>query len=668
MRHAALIGVLCTVFVTACSEETGPNISGIEDIDITRVEVSPKLDTLFVADTLRPTDRLQMAAAVIGRTGTAIGGAKVAWSSSKPEVATVTENGMVVPTGYGTTVITASAAEVAKATIVVMPAARSVVITPAIDTIFVEDPIALRDSIRLTAKAIDENGDVIAGVAFTWSSALAATATVNVAGSVTARSLGVVNVSATSGTHTGAASVRVASAVKAIQVAAPVTTVLAKDTLQMTATALGYDDKPMGGRTFTWTSSNPTVATVDANGRAIFLRAGNVTFTAKSAFTTSQLVVNALERQFQRLSAGDDFSCGFTNLGRGYCWGVGDFGQLATAADSSCFDAQPPAPSLRGGGTFQCTLAPKRFAGPALEFTAMDAGGSSACGISKERKLYCWGDDAAGQIGNGGGGGAAVPTLATVAQERFDSITVGDAHACALNIAGLAYCWGDDAFGQLGDERTVNSTTPIPVIGGLTFTAISAGGSHTCGLSNGQAYCWGRNNRGQLGRGFVGDPEESPVLVSGGGAYRAISAGANHTCALSTDGKVVCWGANDLAQLGGGSASSDNPNPVSVGSGTFAQISAGASHTCAMTGAGAVSCWGWNDWAQLGNGSVGGNQSVSQVQSTLVFRSITAGTNHTCGLANDGESYCWGSNVFGSLGNELQAAYRQTPQRVAAPR
>ena len=63
MRHAALIGALCTVFVTACSEETGPNISGVPSLDIVRVTVSPSLDTLFVADTLRPTDRLQMTAA-----------------------------------------------------------------------------------------------------------------------------------------------------------------------------------------------------------------------------------------------------------------------------------------------------------------------------------------------------------------------------------------------------------------------------------------------------------------------------------------------------------------------------------------------------------------------------------------------------------------------------
>ena len=203
MRHAALIGALCAVCVTACSEETGPNISGVQSLDIVRVTISPKLDTLFVADTLRPTDRLQMQAEVIGRLGTPIASAKVAWSSSKPEVALVTENGTVVPTGFGTTVVRASASKVAEATIVVLPAARSVVITPLMDTIFVEDPIALRDSVRLKAVAYDETGQAVPGVAFAWATALAATATVNTAGSVVARSLGVVTVSARSGVASG---------------------------------------------------------------------------------------------------------------------------------------------------------------------------------------------------------------------------------------------------------------------------------------------------------------------------------------------------------------------------------------------------------------------------------------------------------------------------------
>jgi hypothetical protein len=218
MRQVALVALCLVVATSACSdEESGPNISGIQDLDIVRVEVTPSIDTLYVADTLRAGDRLQMSAAIIGRLGTATTG-KVVWESSKPEVATVSEGGLVTPKSFGTTIISASASSVGKASITVMPAARTVVITPGSDTIFVEDPIALRDSIKLVARAYDETGALVVGQAFTWTSAAAGTATVNGAGSVLARGLGVVNITATSGTIAGNASVRVASAVKSITV------------------------------------------------------------------------------------------------------------------------------------------------------------------------------------------------------------------------------------------------------------------------------------------------------------------------------------------------------------------------------------------------------------------------------------------------------------------
>jgi len=599
-----------------------------------------------------------MKASVIGRLGP-IPNAAVAWTSSNSEVATVSEAGLVVPTGYGTTVITASASLVGKATIVVMPAARAIQITPASDTIFVEDPVAARDSIRLVAKALDEEGKPITGVAFTWASSGSTTATVNAAGSVLARSLGVVTITATSGNRSGTASVRVASAVKTVQVTSPVATVLAKDTVQLTATALGYDDKPMGGRAFTWSSSNPTIATVDASGRVVFLRAGSATFTAKSAFTTNSVTVNALERQFQSIDIGTDFSCGFTNLGRGYCWGVGNVGQLGSAADSTCFGSS-------GGGQLPCTISPKRFAGPSLEFTAIQAGGGFACGITKDKLVYCWGDNLLGEIGNGGKGAGAQPALATVAQVRFDSIAVGRTHACALSTTKQIYCWGNDGVGEQGEAPTINSTTPIPVPSSLTFSAVTAGDNHTCALANGTAYCWGDNSSGQLGNGSVGGSSNVPIAVSGNTSFASISAGGDHTCGLTTSGSAVCWGADFDGQSGPTSAGDVATTAEEVSGEPFVRISAGRFHTCALSAAGTAFCWGSGTWGQTGNAGAASPSAVGG--GAVAFRSITSGDRHSCALGTDGETYCWGSNVYGALGNELQAAFRMVPQKVALPR
>jgi alpha-tubulin suppressor-like RCC1 family protein len=644
MRHAVLIGAICTVGITACSEETGPNISGIDPLSVVEVSVSPSLDTLFVADTLRPTDVRQMTAAVLTRAGLSTG-AKVVWASSNPDVAEVTADGIVVPTGYGTTTITASATKVGKATIVVMPAARTIVVTPGADTIFVDDPIATRDTVRFIARAFDDEGHLISGVAFTWNSAATNMATVSGFGTAVARGLGITTLTARSGEMAGTANVRVASMVKAVQLAVPVTTVLVRDTLQLTATALGYDDKPMAGRTFTFTSSNPGVATVNNNGRAVFTGPGTVTFTAKSAFTTSTVVVNALEREFLSVDAGTDVTCGFTNLGRGYCWGDGSLGKLASAADSVCFDENED--------TSPCTLSPKRFAAPDLNFTAVASGGTSGCGITIDKLIYCWGDNSVGQIGNGRKGAGGQPMLATVAQLRFDSITVGGEHACALSTTRQPYCWGLDTLGQLGDDRTVNSTTPIPVKTALPFSTISAGTWHTCGISSGRAYCWGSDSTGQLGDGSVGGFSDVPVAVASAETFVAISTGMWHTCGLTSNGNAVCWG-------------NGSGTPAIVSGGPFARIAAGDTHTCAITAAGGASCWGSGDWGE--NGTTTTLTTPVALTGGILFKSITAGARHSCGVATDGETYCWGSNVFGALGNELQANFRTTPQKVAVPR
>ena len=115
MRRTTLCGV--ALVVMACSEETGPNISDVPGMNITRVEISPKVHTMFVADTARPTDRLQMTARAFGWTGDEIAGVTMVWSSSNTAVATVSQTGLVTPTGFGTTEITASATKVAKAII-----------------------------------------------------------------------------------------------------------------------------------------------------------------------------------------------------------------------------------------------------------------------------------------------------------------------------------------------------------------------------------------------------------------------------------------------------------------------------------------------------------------------------------------------------------------------
>lgn len=130
------------------------------------------------------------------------------------------------------------------------------------------------------------------------------------------------------------------------------------------------------------------------------------------------------------------------------------------------------------------------------------------------------------------------------------SITAGFRRACGVSANGEAHCWGANFYGGLGDGSTTNSTTPVPVSGGLNFTSISVGAGHSCGIATGdEAYCWGRNVEGQLGTGST-TSESAPVAVSGALAFTSISVGSFHTCGVTTTGAAYCWGSTNFGQLG----------------------------------------------------------------------------------------------------------------------
>jgi alpha-tubulin suppressor-like RCC1 family protein len=253
-------------------------------------------------------------------------------------------------------------------------------------------------------------------------------------------------------------------------------------------------------------------------------------------------------------------------------------------------------------------------------------------------------------------------------------LAVGALHGCALAATGAAQCWGGNEYGMVGDGTSVSPRLlPVAVTGSVAFQAgsLSSGYTHTCGIRNSRAVCWGLNFFAALGVGTAGLFASEPVAVgtSATPSFTAVSAGGYHGCGLTSAGTAWCWGWNQEGQAGQSSTAPQLlPAAVNAGPLVFAQIAAGESHTCALTTAGAAYCWGGNGRGELGSDpAVVGTSSVVPiaVPGDHVFASIDAGTFHTCGITTVGALLCWGSQEHGQLGNGVVDAGISAPTAVS---
>jgi alpha-tubulin suppressor-like RCC1 family protein len=223
---------------------------------------------------------------------------------------------------------------------------------------------------------------------------------------------------------------------------------------------------------------------------------------------------------------------------------------------------------------------------------------------------------------------------------------------------GIAFCWGDDSSGQLGDGgpgAQQRSAVPVAVSGGLRFAVLQAGYYQTCGLTvSGVAYCWGQNDSGQNGDGTTLN-RHVPFLVAMEGSMTVVSPGDRFVCGLGGSA-TYCWGANRSGELGTGAPSgSAVPVPL-AGAPTFASVvtSIGAStvptaeaYGCGLASGGAGVCWG-GMIRGMRNGAATG---FAPLGDGIRFQSLAPGSEHVCGLSREGYAYCAGGNYSGQLGD-----------------
>jgi alpha-tubulin suppressor-like RCC1 family protein len=367
-------------------------------------------------------------------------------------------------------------------------------------------------------------------------------------------------------------------------------------------------------------------------------------------------VDDPLAGSYVAISAGREHTCALTADGTAYCWGNNESLQLGVPrGETTCV-------RRLSDRQVACELRPTRVSGN-VRFVHISAGGAHTCGLSDDRRIYCWGDNLHGQLGVPGLRESDTPTLIAV-DGLFTDVAAGGEFTCAIRSDASIWCWGANDFGQLGLATIgFGSASPRPVATLARMARISAGERRTCGVStSGTSYCWGQQwvTRDQFGH-EVFRAQSRPQPVQETTSLQWISAGGTSTCGIESDNQAVCWEANPAGTIGDGSQQG-SPVPIHVVTNQrFMRISAGDQHSCGVSTDGFPWCWGAATRGQLGVftgdlddrcGSVVCSRVPVRVEGRRVYSDISAGlADHTCALTISQNVYCWGAGELGQRGD-----------------
>ncbi len=367
-------------------------------------------------------------------------------------------------------------------------------------------------------------------------------------------------------------------------------------------------------------------------------------------------------------------------------------------------------------------------------WNSLSLGAVHGCGIENDGSLWCWGDGLSGRVGDGGLD--QFPFASNCRLERVEleplgdwaQVSSGEDHTCAVRQDGTLWCWGNNEAGQVGDGAVgslYNRLVPVQVGLDADWLEVFAGVSHSCGRRRDQTlWCWGEGSA--VGDGVDAAISSKPVMVAGPQAWQALPRGlaSMHTCAVDTEAAVWCWGESFFGALGPGAESESlAPVPVELPE-PAAVVAVGSEVSCAVLEGGAVWCWGRNRDGELGlpldveqsevpvephpgllaqdvrigagtvcvtdeaqrvtcwgrnrSGEVGdhtsGADNTPRTEPAVVgesaagdavddWRTLAVGDSHTCGIRTDDSLWCWGARGWGQLGNidDLQGCLVSNP-------
>lgn len=235
------------------------------------------------------------------------------------------------------------------------------------------------------------------------------------------------------------------------------------------------------------------------------------------------------------------------------------------------------------------------------------------------------------------------------------NVITNGSHTISLREDGKVFTWGDNTYGQLGNGTVITSDEPVEVTfpEGTIITQIAAGENHNVALdSNGNVWTWGRNNNYQIGN--TRENQYTPYKVSNLPKVIKIAAGNNNTMVITENNELYAWGLNAYGDLGLGTYTNKVLPKKVKGVHDIIDISGGKSHYIVLNRAGEVFATGSNLYGQLGigNNEIGKINEFQKVEIKDKIGTIDAGDISNIATTVDGYVYTWGGNTYSTLGTE----------------
>jgi len=289
-----------------------------------------------------------------------------------------------------------------------------------------------------------------------------------------------------------------------------------------------------------------------------------------------------------QVSAGGSHSLAVQQNGTAWAWGGGANGRLGNNATT---DRCSPV-SVVGGFTDWCQVS---------------AGTSHSLGVRSNGTAWAWGFNDSGRLGDNTTTGRTSPVLVVGGFTNWIQVSAAFVHSLGVRSNGTAWAWGSNLCGRLGDGTVTSRLSPVSVVGGFTdWCQVSAGSEHSIGLrSNGTVWAWGLNSSGQLGNNSTTNTS-SPVSVVGGFTdWCQVSANSCHNLGVRSNGTAWGWGSGANGRLGN-NTTTNTSSPVSVVGGftDWCQVNAGFAHSIGLRSNGTAWAWGSNVCGRLGDGTV----------------------------------------------------------------